>query len=113
MIWRGSPSRAISRRRSNTSCATTSATCGTTCGRSSTSATIPGSRLDPPRFGIGEFPRAVQEVLERVLRDARQPDEHARVVEVVILQIVDIRFFGDERVAIGEVDADNQRARLG
>jgi hypothetical protein len=65
-----------------------------------------------PGLRIGELPGAEQQVLQRVVADARQPDKHARVVEVVILQVVHIRFFGDERVSIGEVDADDEGAWL-
>ena len=43
---------------------------------------------------------------------ARQPDEHTRVADVVVLQIVSGRIGGDELVALSEVHPNDERAWL-
>ena len=45
--------------------------------------------------------------------DAREPDEHARVVDVVILEVIGPGIFFDERVTLGEVHPYGKGVRLG
>src|SRR5262249_13271209 len=70
-----------------------------------------GRGSSPTRFYY-ELVRATDEILDRVAVDAREPDEDARVVEVVLFEIVRRRVVFDHRVALGEVHHHDERVRL-
>ena len=44
---------------------------------------------------------------------AREPDEHTRIPDVVLLQVVRVGVFLDERGAVGEIHHHDERVRLG
>jgi hypothetical protein len=56
--------------------------------------------------------RAVHEIPQRVGMDPGQPDENARVVDVVILQVIRRGILLEQRVALREVHPHGQRVRL-
>jgi hypothetical protein len=57
--------------------------------------------------------RADDEVPKRVGINPRQPDEHARIADVVLLQVVRVGGILDEGVAILEIHHHDKRVRLG
>jgi hypothetical protein len=57
--------------------------------------------------------RADDEIAKRIRTNPRQPDEHARIADVVLLQVVGGRVLLDERVAAGEIHHHDERVRLG
>jgi hypothetical protein len=57
--------------------------------------------------------RADDEVPKRIRMNPRQPDEHARIADVVFLQVVRVRLILDERVAGGDIHHHDERVRLG
>jgi hypothetical protein len=57
--------------------------------------------------------RADDEVPKRIGTNPRQPDEHARVADVMFLQVVGSGVILEEGVAIGEIHHHDERVRLG
>jgi len=55
-----------------------------------------------------ESPAHAQQVSQRVFVDAPEPDEDARIVDVVILEVERRWIGGNQLVAIGEIDPDGQ-----
>ena len=56
---------------------------------------------------------ADDEITKRIRTNPWKPHEHARIRDVVLLQIVGVRVFFDERVAVGEVHHHDERVGLG
>jgi hypothetical protein len=70
----------------------------------------------PGRFSLlagDEAPRHAQQVSQSVGVDARQPHEHARIVDVMILQVIDFRVGCQQFRPAGEIDANRERVGLG
>ena len=57
--------------------------------------------------------RADHEVAKRVGLDPPEPDQHARIPDVVVFQIVGVRIVFDQCVAVAEVHHHDERLRLG
>jgi hypothetical protein len=57
--------------------------------------------------------RADDKVPKRIRMNPLQPDEHAGVADVVLLQVVGVRVVLHERVATGEIHHHDERVRLG
>ena len=79
--------------------------CGPRCGSSA-------CWLLPPRRSVDEAPRGREQIVHGIGPHARQPDQDARIVDVVVLEIVHGRIVGNHLVALREVDADDERVRL-
>src|SRR4051812_33368161 len=60
-----------------------------------------------------ELRRSRQQTLERVASDARQTHEHTRVMLVVLFEVIDVRLFLNQEVAVGLGDPDDQAVGLG
>ena len=56
---------------------------------------------------------ADDQVAKRVRMHQCEPYEHARIADVVLLQVVGAGIFLDEGISIGEIHHDDQRVRLG
>ncbi len=55
---------------------------------------------------------APDEIAQRVRRDARKPHEHARIVDVVIRQVIGRRVLLDQQVALRHVHSNHHRVRF-